>query len=118
MRTRAMPLTPLQREVARILARHRNPESHVAGGAVINRGEGGVRISDDPDVFHDVAASVAASAEADAQVLREAGYAVEWTLRGECMFRAGVTRGEDRVRLDWTTDSAFRFFPALPDEEF
>ena len=25
---------------------------------------------------------------------------------------------EDRLRLDWATDSAFRFFPVLPDEEF
>src|SRR5207302_1202655 len=57
-------------------------------------------------------------AEADAQALLAEGYAVEWTLRGEGMFRAEVTRGEDRVRLDWTTDSAFRFFPVLPDEEF
>lgn len=113
-----MPLTPYQREIARILAKHRNPESHVAGGAVINRGEDGVRISDDLDIFHDLVARVAASAEADAKTLHEAGYSVEWTLRGEVMFRAEVTRGEDRLRLDWTTDSAFRFFPALPDEEF
>ena len=59
-----MPLTPYQREVAQLLAKHRNPESHVAGGAVINRGEVGVRISDDLDIFHDLAAAVAASAEA------------------------------------------------------
>jgi hypothetical protein len=113
-----MPLTPFQKGVARILAKHRNPESHVAGGAVINRGEDGLRISDDLDIFHDLAAIVAASAEADAQALRAEGHAVEWTLRGEGIFRAEVTRGEDRLRLDWTTDSAFRFFPALPDEEF
>jgi hypothetical protein len=113
-----MPLTPFQREVAQLLAKHRNPESHVAGGAVINRGEDGVRISDDLDIFHDLAAAVAASAEADVKTLREAGYTVEWTLRGEVMYRAEAARGDDRVRLDWTTDSAFRFFPAVPDEEF
>lgn len=113
-----MPLTPCQREVARFLAKHRNPESHVAGGAVINRGEDGVRISDDLDIFHDMAAIVAASAEADAKTLLAEGYSVEWTLRGQSMFSAEVTRGGDRVRLDWTTDSAFRFFPAVPDEEF
>ena len=113
-----MPLTPFQRGVAQILAKHRSPESHVAGGAVINRGEGGVRISDDLDIFHDLAAIVAASAEADAQALREAGCSVEWLLRGEAIFRAIAARGEDRLRLDWTTDSAFRFFPVLPDEEF
>jgi hypothetical protein len=113
-----MPLTPYQREIAGILAKNRNPESHVAGGAVINRGEDGVRISDDLDIFHDLAASVAASAEADAKALRAAGCSVEWTLRGEGMFKAVATRGGDRVHLDWTTDSAFRFFPVLADEEF
>lgn len=113
-----MPLTPVQREVARILARHRDPESYVAGGAVINRGEGGVRVSDDLDIFHDLAASVAASAEADADALRAAGYSVAWTLKGEAIFRAEVARGDDRVRLDWTTDSAFRFFPVIPDDDF
>src|SRR6266478_935121 len=113
-----MPLTPFQREVAQVLAKHRNPESYVAGGAVINRGEGGIRISDDLDIFHDLAASVASSAAADAQALLAEGCSVEWTLRGEAIFRAEATRGEERVRLDWTTDSAFRFFPVVPDEEF
>jgi hypothetical protein len=113
-----MPLTPFQRGVARILAQHRNPESHIAGGAVINRGEGGLRISNDLDIFHDVAASVAASAEADAKALQEAGYSVEWTMRGEAIFKAEVSWGDDRVRLDWTADSAFRFFPVQPDEDF
>jgi hypothetical protein len=113
-----MPLTPFQREVARILAAHRNPESHVAGGAVINRADTSLRYSDDLDIFHDAAESVAVCAEADAKALREAGYAVEWALRQEGFFRAEVSRGEDRVRLDWTTDSAFRFFPVEPDEDF
>jgi hypothetical protein len=113
-----MPLTPFQKGVAQILAKHRNPESHIAGGAVINRGVGGVRISDDLDIFHDLAASVAASAEADAKALLAEGYAIEWTLRGEGINKAVVTRGEDHLRLDWTTDSAFRFFPVLPDEDF
>jgi hypothetical protein len=113
-----MPLTPFQREVARILIANRTPESHIAGGAVINRGETGLRFSDDLDIFHDVAASVAASAETDAKTLQEAGYSVEWALRNEGFFRAEVSRGDDRVRLDWTTDSVFRFFPVLPDEEF
>jgi len=113
-----MPLTPFQREVARVLAANRNPESHIAGGAVINRGEGGLRFSDDLDIFHDVAASVAASAATDEQSLLAAGYSVSWVLRGEGIAKAVVTRGGESVRLDWTTDSAFRFFPAVPDEEF
>jgi hypothetical protein len=34
------------------------------------------------------------------------------------MFKAEVAREGQRVRLDWSTDSAFRFFPVQPDEEF
>jgi hypothetical protein len=120
-----MPLTDFQKGVARLIAGNRTPESHVAGGAVINRGETGLRISDDLDIFHDVpeggptaAGMVAASAEADERVLREAGYSVEWTTRVPGLFRAVVSRGDDHVRLDWTTDSAFRFFPAQRDEDF
>jgi hypothetical protein len=113
-----MPLTPFQMGVAQILAKNRNPDSHFAGGAIINRGESGVRVSDDLDIFHDLAAMVAACAEADARALRAAGYAVEWTLRGEAIFKAVTTLGADQLRLDWTTDSAFRFFPVVPDEEF
>jgi hypothetical protein len=79
-----MPLTDFQKGVARLIAANRTPESHVGGGAVINRGEAGLRISEDLDIFHDVpeggptaAEMVAASAEADERVLREAGYSVE-----------------------------------------
>ena len=120
-----MPLTEFQKGIARLIAANRTPESHIAGGAVINRGEAGLRISDDLDIFHDVpqggqaaAEMVAASAEADERVLREAGYSVEWKTRVPGLFRAVVGRGDDQVRLDWTTDSAFRFFPAQRDEDF
>ncbi len=113
-----MPLTPFQKEVARVLIANRTPESHLAGGAVINRGESSLRYSEDLDIFHDVVASVAASAEADAKALQGAGYSVEWALRSEGFFRAEVGRGNDHLRLDWTTDSVFRFFPVQPDEDF
>src|SRR5687768_5058136 len=110
-----MPLTSFQKGVARILATNRNPESHVAGGAVINRGEAGLRFSDDLDIFHDIAASVAISAEADEQMLQRAGYLVKWARRSEGFFSAEVSQGDEHVRLDWTTDSVFRFFPVQPD---
>jgi hypothetical protein len=113
-----VPLTPFQREIARLLATHRNPESHVAGGAAINRSESSPRYSEDIDIFHDAAESVAVSAEADVQSLRQAGYSAEWRLRQEGFYRAEVAAGEHKVRLDWATDSAFRFFPVQMDEEF
>jgi|GEM_PF-4351916 len=33
-------------------------------------------------------------------------------------FRAEVKRAEDHLRLDWTTDSAYRFFPVQADADF
>jgi hypothetical protein len=113
-----MPLSAFQRGVARLLAAHRNPESHIAGGAAINRADASFRYSTDLDIFHDVAAMVAGCAEADVRSLQAEGYAVEWNLRQEGFFRAEVSRGPDRLRLDWSTDSAFRFFPVQPDEVF
>jgi Nucleotidyl transferase AbiEii toxin, Type IV TA system len=113
-----MPLTPFQREVAQLLAAHRNPESHVAGGAVINRSNSSPRYSEDLDIFHDVAQSVAICAEADAEALRTQGYDVGWVLRQPGFFRAEVKRAADHLRLDWTTDSVFRFFPVQTDPDF
>ena len=45
--------------VARLIATNRKPESHIAGGAVINRGESALRISKDLDIFQDTAEIVA-----------------------------------------------------------
>jgi Nucleotidyl transferase AbiEii toxin, Type IV TA system len=120
-----MPLTDFQKGVARLIAANRKPESHIAGGAVINRGEAALRISNDIDIFHDIVKDgqkaieiVTACAEADERLLREAGYSVEWITREEGFFRAVVSRGDKQVRLDWATESAFRFFPVQQDEDF
>jgi hypothetical protein len=113
-----MPLTAFQREIASILAAHRTPESHLTGGAVINRADASLRYSEDFDIFHDLAEGVAVCAEADATTLRTTGCSVEFTLRQRGFFRAEVQRGDDRLRLDWANDSAFRFFPVQPDAEF
>lgn len=110
-----MPLTAFQREVARLLAANRNPDSMVGGGAVMNRAADSLRYSEDLDVFHDPAASVAASAELDAAVLAASGHQVDWVVRREDFQRADVVKGDERVRLDWVADTAFRFFPAQKD---
>jgi len=117
-----MPLTDYQKGIARLIAANRTPESHLAGGAVINRGDSGSRVSDD---FHDIPKEgrtageiVAAYAEADERLLKETGYSVEWQERREGFFRALVRRGDGLVQLDWTTDSAYRFFPVQRDEDF
>jgi len=105
-----MPLTLFQKEVAHVLAANRNPESYLAGGAVLNRADTSLRYSHDFDIFHDAAESVALCAETDERVLKASGYSVVWSLRQPGFYRAEVKRGDDQLGLDWTNDTAFRFF--------
>ena len=46
-----MPLTRLQQRILSVIARHRDAESFVAGGTVIQRD--GIRRTRDIDIFHD-----------------------------------------------------------------
>lgn len=106
-----MPLIPFQREVAQLLAAHRNPDSYVAGGAVLNRSDASPRFSADLDIFHDADDRVRTSAEADAATLLGHGFAVEWLLQRSGLHRAQVSRGDESLKLEWCRDSSFRFFP-------
>lgn len=110
-----MPLTAFQFETLRLLAARRSPESFPAGGTVLNAAPDTPRYSKDVDIFHDVEASVAANAEADAALLQKSGYQVEWLLRQPMFQRADVSRNGNRLRMEWAFDSAFRFFPVEPD---
>lgn len=111
-----MPLSDAQAETLKRIAVHRSPESYVAGATVIHREEDTPRFSQDLDLFHDVAESVAHSAETDAETLRSAGYAFSWLLRTPTFHRALVTVDGQELSIEWAQDSAFRFFPVLKDE--
>ncbi len=113
-----MPITSFQSEVLRLLAAIRTPESHFGGGIAINRAEDSPRFSEDVDLFHNAAEAVSAAATADAEVLRNAGFQVDWLIQQPSMYRAKIRRGDEGVGLDWRFDSAFRFFPIVPDVEF
>ncbi len=113
-----MPLTTLQRQVLSLLAAYRTPESHVAGGAAINRAEQSPRYSSDLDFFHDTAEAVQTCAQRDAEVLHSAGYEITWLLRNPYLWQGRIRKGEESIDLDWCHDSVFRFFPILPDPEF
>ncbi len=111
-----MPLSDLQRAILQLLAAQRNPESYVAGAAVLNRE--GPRFSADIDIFQDREDAVARAATADAAVLAAAGFGLAWLRREPGLHAAEVTRGAAQTRLEWARDSDFRFFPALPDPLF
>jgi hypothetical protein len=59
-----------------------------------------------------------AAVEADEATLAVNRFQIEWTRRFPTIFSAVVRDGEDGTLLEWVVDSAYRFFPALPDALF
>ncbi|MDZ4402690.1 nucleotidyl transferase AbiEii/AbiGii toxin family protein [Prosthecobacter sp.] len=114
-----MPLTSFQKDVLAVIAGNRSEDSHFAGGLVLNAAEDSPRFSHDFDIFHELAEQVAGSSNLDVSSLKRAGFQV--TLQSgnwdePCSFRkAVVTKGDDKVEIDWAADSAFRFFPIERD---
>lgn len=113
-------LTDSQRLILRHIARNRSPNSVCMGGAVLNRHHD--RISGDIDIEHYAAAQALASFTADRLALEAAGFQIG--LKTDLAKSTGfisadiIAANGDVTRLDWTTDSATKFFPAEPDEEF
>jgi hypothetical protein len=112
----AVPIGSFQSEVLRTLAAQRSPDSYVAGGVAINRD--GPRFSADIDIFNDSEVRLAAAAEADAAALTAAGYDVAWGRVRDGKREAVIARGAEAMPLEWVIDSAFRFFPTMPDALF
>src|SRR2546428_2271667 len=106
-----MPLGDLERRILQTLAANRHPDSYIGGATVINRAPHSPRFSRDVDLFHDTAESVAQSAQADFLTLNSHGFQVHWLLNQPTFQRAEVAEGNQRLRLEWVFDSAFRFFP-------
>jgi hypothetical protein len=112
-----MPLHPIQREIARLLAANRSPESHPAGGAGLHREENSLRYSQDLDYFNDREELVATAFAHDQSSLRSAGYAVNIDLNQPGYIRAMVSRAGTATKIEWAYESAFRFMPPLSDPE-
>jgi hypothetical protein len=112
-----MPLTEIQARVLEVIAANRSPDSYLAGATVLHQGSDTPRFSQDLDLFHDLAESVALCAAADEVTLGAAGYEVHWILRTPTFHRAVVAIENEQLKLEWAQDSAFRFFPLEEDEQ-
>jgi hypothetical protein len=110
-----MPLTKLQKRIARLIAVNRSPSSHLAGAAAIHLGRGSPRASNDLDYFHDEERLVAEAFAADRKILESAGYPVAIVLSQPGFVRAIVGRDKDTTKVEWAHDSAWRFLPPLKD---
>jgi len=115
-----MPLTDFQRDICRLIARNRvaSGESYVAGAAALNELTGGPRLSRDLDLFHDTEEALQATWDLDCELLRSAGFGVEIVRERPSFVEASVSRGEEKVLLEWARDSAFRFFPLMEHLDF
>lgn len=112
-----MPIGDFEREVLRLIAANRNPDSFLGGATVLHQAAGSPRSSRDVDVFHDTTESLEQSSERDMATLRNAGYEVELHKSQETFRRAFVRRAGLVTKIEWVFDSAFRFFPIEPDLE-
>jgi hypothetical protein len=118
-----MPLTKFQQEVLSVIVENRSEQSHFAGGVVLNASEDSARFSNDFDMFHDAIVDLDQHSLRDVAALESAGYEVvkalnygDWT-KPESFRKALVKRNGEQVALDWAHDSAFRFFPIVPDSK-
>jgi hypothetical protein len=89
LRDCAVPITKLQSHVLRVLAAGRSPDSYIAGAS-----------------------------DADASALTDAGLKLSWSKIQSGRRQAEVESCGETMQLEWVADSAFRFFPAQPDELF
>ena len=112
-----MPLTSIQERALRTIAANRSPDSYLAGATVLHRKRDTPRFSQDLDLFHDLADSVALCAETDAATLRDAGFELTWLLRTPAFYRAVLSGEGKQLRIEWAQDSSFRFFPVVKDDQ-
>jgi hypothetical protein len=114
-----MPLTAIQKQVLATIRPLRYPGSHVAGSLPLHAGEDSVRESRDIDLFHDAIAAMHAACDADLAALTHAGFLVRPSENWSDTFRRAMVGGAgstDAVEIDWAIDSAWRFFPPIPDD--
>ncbi|HET9767709.1 MAG TPA: hypothetical protein VFS60_12720 [Thermoanaerobaculia bacterium] len=98
-----MATTTFQRGILRLLAPSRKERES--------------RRSQNIDLFHDTREAVAASVAADRRQLADAGYELAMQREAPTFAEAEVRRGAESTLIQWTQDSAFRFFPLCENEE-
>ena len=112
-RETAVPLTELQRSISKLLAHHRSPDSHLAGGAALHFTPNSERYSDALDYFHDSEERVASAYRTDRETLQEAGFSMETDVVQPGYIRVIVSKDEESTKIEWAHDSAWRFMPPI-----
>jgi hypothetical protein len=93
-------------------------ESYVAGGTALNEALSSTRISRDIDLFHDTETALEWSWKQDREVLIAEGCTIQVLRDRPGLVEAQITRRADTVIVEWSRDSAFRFFPLVEHDDF
>jgi len=113
---KAMPLTPFQSRLARLLATNRTEDSYLAGGAALHIEPNSKRFSNDLDYFHDSVERVAEAFDQDRRLLETNGYSVTVDMAQPGYIRATIQLDDGTTKVEWAHDSSWRFLPSLFDE--
>ncbi len=115
-----MALTTFQQTLCRLIAANRieRGESYVAGGSALNVLAGGCRVSRDIDLFHDTVEALEATWQADRTLLEAGGYELRIIHERRSYVEALACKEDESVLIQWTCDSAYRFFPLVKHEDF
>lgn len=113
-----MALTELQREILAVISRNRigEGESYVAGGTALNLLLDRPRVSRDIDLFHDTREALERTSKKDHGLLLTSGFSVDSLRVLTGSVEALVRKGSASTLVQWTVDSAFRFFPLIHHE--
>jgi hypothetical protein len=112
-----MPIGAFEREILRVLAANRNPDSYVGGATILHQAADSPRASRDVDLFHDTTESLERAVECDTKLLQSRGYETLLEKPQGSFQRAQIKRGDHLTKIEWVYDSSFRFFPVEKDEE-
>ena len=106
-----MPLTAIQKEISKLIAVNRSPDSYLAGGAALHIEPESIRYSADLDYFHDSVERVAQAFHDDKAVLEKHGFKIEIQLNQPGYIRVEVRKETSSTKIEWARDSAWRFMP-------
>lgn len=113
-----MPLTPFQSQIARLLAKNRTVDSHLAGGAALHFEPDSIRFSVDLDYFHDSEARVGTAFELDKKLLLDNGFSYKIEMNQPGYIRCLVLneKSAEVTKVEWAHDSSWRFMPVQKNE--
>lgn len=113
-----MALTAMQERVLQVIARNRSPNSLFFGAAPLNRDS--PRLSQDFDIANAPAEEVIKAFELDRAALEKQAFRVQAIYLTPTFVRASVmgSHPSEQTEIDWTLDSAYRFFPAVEEPRF